>query len=549
MTAPRTLDEVLRAAIDASLLPADAQVPAQESRPWPVVLLTALGAWLAAVPLLGVVGLLLGDILSRGVGPYVVGALVLAGAAVVLRAQKVPVFVEQLATPALLVGAGALAFGLFRDLPHQLAALVLIGVAAGLALAIARGWLRALLGASAAVLLVVVLAPPNLFFGNNPVERFWLALHGVLLLWCAAMALQHWALGNGAQARRAQALESWSGGWVVVLLAGLAWLAGFTLLVGGSVGAEMARALGAGTQTGANPRLLQVGSVLLALLAACILARAWPGVRAPLLAAVALVLLALAWFLPTLGAVLLVLALTATTQRWYLATAAGVAAAWIVGGFYYQLQWELAFKAVVLVGAGVLLGALAWLARRDRSGAMAPSVAADVCAAPRRAAGWIALATVATLAVANFAIWQKENIIANGQAVFVELAPVDPRSLMQGDYMRLNFALPSDLERDLDGLVTRQRPHVIAQRDASGVARLLRLARPEAPSASLAPGEFRIELTPKNGAWILVTDAWFFREGDAALWEKAKYGEFRILPSGAALLVGMADAQRKPIAR
>ncbi|XOT97907.1 GDYXXLXY domain-containing protein, partial [Alcaligenes pakistanensis] len=28
-----------------------------------------------------------------------------------------------------------------------------------------------------------------------------------------------------------------------------------------------------------------------------------------------------------------------------------------------------------------------------------------------------------------------------GQTVLLELAPVDPRSLMQGDYMSLNFAL------------------------------------------------------------------------------------------------------------
>ena len=37
-----------------------------------------------------------------------------------------------------------------------------------------------------------------------------------------------------------------------------------------------------------------------------------------------------------------------------------------------------------------------------------------------------------------------ERYIADGQPVFVELAPVDPRSLMQGDYMQLNFRLPGD---------------------------------------------------------------------------------------------------------
>jgi uncharacterized membrane-anchored protein len=45
-----------------------------------------------------------------------------------------------------------------------------------------------------------------------------------------------------------------------------------------------------------------------------------------------------------------------------------------------------------------------------------------------------------------------------------------------------------------------------------------------------------------------VTDAWFFREGDAERWQKARYGEFRVAPDGRALLVGMADADLRPIA-
>jgi uncharacterized membrane-anchored protein len=106
--------------------------------------------------------------------------------------------------------------------------------------------------------------------------------------------------------------------------------------------------------------------------------------------------------------------------------------------------------------------------------------------------------------------------------VFVELAPVDPRSLMQGDYMRLNFRIPS--EPQLDGVVTGTRPRVVARRDARGIASLVRLD----DGTPLLADEVAIELTPKNGRWTLVTDAWFFREGDAARWAKAKYGEFRV---------------------
>ncbi len=66
----------------------------------------------------------------------------------------------------------------------------------------------------------------------------------------------------------------------------------------------------------------------------------------------------------------------------------------------------------------------------------------------------------------------------------------------------------------------------------------MRIARHD---EALAAGESRIELTPKNGRWFLVSDAWFFREGDGRKWEAARYGEFRVTPEGRALLVGLAD--------
>jgi uncharacterized membrane-anchored protein len=63
----------------------------------------------------------------------------------------------------------------------------------------------------------------------------------------------------------------------------------------------------------------------------------------------------------------------------------------------------------------------------------------------------------------------------------------------------------------------------------------------------LAVDEMRIELTPKNGTWVLVSDAWFFREGEADRWSRAKYGEFRVDPAGKALLVGLRGPELAPL--
>nr|WP_218185657.1 GDYXXLXY domain-containing protein [Salidesulfovibrio brasiliensis] len=55
------------------------------------------------------------------------------------------------------------------------------------------------------------------------------------------------------------------------------------------------------------------------------------------------------------------------------------------------------------------------------------------------------------IAVAASAVVQKERVIESGRRVVLELGPRDPRSLMQGDYMRLTYDVASTL-REIDDL-------------------------------------------------------------------------------------------------
>jgi uncharacterized membrane-anchored protein len=525
-----TVDRLVEAAVADGLLPAGSTAPSRENRPWPVVLLTAFGAWLAALPLTGVLVPLLNA--GDGAGLYVTGVIVFGGAVHVLRSRKLPLFFEQLAVPALLTGAGALGFGLFSDLPPQAAAAVLAAVMLAAALLVPVAWLRALLGAALAPLLAIAVThEPWSAWGRWSAWPYWLAWHLVLAASLAAAWLQHRQGAAGATASRAAALEPLLAGVHLAVFVALAWWSGETL--GGASFDGDVRALG----DPFGPMVMAVGmqaaSAVLAVVAAGWLARAWPSLRHPWCAAVGVVLVVLAWYLPALGAVLLALALCAASQRWRMAGAAGFAAAWMVGAFYHRLDLPLAHKALVLAAAGAALGGLAWWASPR-----APRRQAPRSAMSRRAAGGMALTALAMLAVVNLGIRQKEQLIATGQPVLVELAPVDPRSLMQGDYMRLDYRLPEDLRRRLGRTALGARPHVVAHRDARGVATLQRLD----DGRALAADELRIELTPKDGRWVLVSDAWFFREGEAARWANAKYGEFRVDAQGSALLVGLRDA-------
>ncbi|MFC7422218.1 GDYXXLXY domain-containing protein [Iodobacter arcticus] len=522
--------QFLKQAIAAGLLPSDARVETPESRPWPVVLLTALGAWLAAIPLLIVVGLMLGDTIMHNVaGPYIVGLMVLAAAILLLRGQDIPLFVEQLAIPALIVGSSLLAYGLFEHLPSALACTMLALLAGGLTWAIPRPWLRVLLGAASAALTgsAILIYMKN---GHNAYAELWIALHALLLLWLLAIAVQHVLLIDGAKALAAAAFESFFTGWLLVTLAGLAFSSGMTFLVGASLSnsvfADVMNEVA--PQSVTTSGLFALSSSLLTLAAGFLLWRSWPALR-PYAAAV-LILLVLAWFMPALGAVLLGLSISLIAGRWRIASTAGLAAAWIIGAFYYQLNWSLANKALLFMLAGSLLAAIAWRALAPKASTPAPPAQSIN---PRQKIG-IALTAASVLLVANIGIWQKEDLIAHGQPLYISLAPVDPRSLMQGDFMQLNFQIPFDTP-SVGDISNPSRPFIIMKRDKQNIGSARRIDHGE----PLAADEFKIELSPKNGSWVIVSDAWFFKEGEANRWAQARYGEFRVMPDGKALLVGL----------
>ena len=152
---------------------------------------------------------------------------------------------------------------------------------------------------------------------------------------------------------------------------------------------------------------------------------------------------------------------------------------------------------------------------------------------------WIALGALLVLGALNFAIVGKERIKRDGEIVLLPLAPVDPRSLIQGDYMALRFALARDIEqrREAD-------PH--AARD--GEVALARVALDDQRIASLAgdgaPAAMTLRYRIRDGHVWLGTNAFFFEEGTAERFNGARYGEFRVdRASGEAVLVGLRDAQ------
>ena len=157
----------------------------------------------------------------------------------------------------------------------------------------------------------------------------------------------------------------------------------------------------------------------------------------------------------------------------------------------------------------------------------------------------IVFTTVVVLVVVNWAIWQKERHLAEGEVVYLELAPVDPRSLMQGDYMALNFALSNQIrsalhqsERDEDSLQARNG-YVVVRLDEQRIAHFQRLD----DGSSLRDDERRLRYRLRNGQVRFTTDAFFFQEGHGERYKPARYGQLRVNTKGEPLLVALYNAE------
>ncbi len=526
------------------------KAPAQTSDtpPWPVAVVSGIGAIFAAFPLLVFVGLIFGVFLEKGIGTYFIGGLMIAGATVVLQKARAVSFQQQLAFIGLVTGLALFGFGTFRDLPGGFASVLMAAVTIGLATVIPVGWIRGLLGMGAATFVTMAAASflsSIVYAGQSGWRYRWLGDATVFrfawMLTSAATAGLLYALSRGDQRiDQGDALRIFAGGAAVACLLGLMAAAGPTFLLGAAISPGATR-LGTGATVGTFATLGQAASLLSALAGAAMLWQARPdfGSRAGMAIVVAAVVLSV--FAPSLGPALLLLAAAWISRRPAVTILAIFAALWIIGAFYYWLGWPLQQKAALLVVLGLGIGIAAWLTGPGLPRTTGSSVASPALAGPIAALLILASAAAAGGITAK-GVSEKEALITSGKRVFVALAPVDPRSLMQGDFMALRFALP-DLSK-APGPRSGTTLYATGAIDQRGVATMT------AWSATLPPAadnQAAFALSVKNARWILGTDAWFFKEGTADTWAKAKFGEFRLGKSGDAILVGMADEQLRGI--
>lgn len=179
------------------------------------------------------------------------------------------------------------------------------------------------------------------------------------------------------------------------------------------------------------------------------------------------------------------------------------------------------------------------------------------------------------LVVVNHGIAQRERILSDGRVLLLELQPVDPRSILQGDFMALRFAAGDDIRDALDPPKSTCEPAVagnsaaafkcmgedlhpdaseprirkdgyaVFAQEADGVGRFIRV---QATPRPVGRGEVAVRYRQRNHWDIrIASNAWFFQEGQAERYAPARYGELRVNDDGETLLTGLRDDKRKPL--
>ena len=241
-----------------------------------------------------------------------------------------------------------------------------------------------------------------------------------------------------------------------------------------------------------------------------------------------------------------------------------------LGGFYYQLSIPLLYKGGLLVSFAVIFAIVTlFLHARYK----APSQSAVENYSVFKAPIWlIGVFVIALLGAVNYKVQQFEDVLATGKPVVLKIAPVDPRSLMQGDYMVLNYAILSEFQQSQvlpesnESLESNEPIDTVESNETTGIDEsspsekkayiLVHLDKNHVATfceeQSEIPTDFK-HCTPNvylpiryKGGWLpkLPSQDYFFAEGKGEHYAQAEYAEYRF-KDGILLLARLLDKDLK----
>ena len=240
-----------------------------------------------------------------------------------------------------------------------------------------------------------------------------------------------------------------------------------------------------------------------------------------------------------------------------------------LGGFYYQLSIPLLYKGGLLVSFAVIFAIVTlFLHARYK----APSQSAVENHSVFKAPIWlVGVFVIALLGAVNYKVQQFEDVLATGKPVVLKIAPVDPRSLMQGDYMVLNYAILSEFQQSQvlpesnEPLESNEPIETVESNEITGIDEsspsekkayiLVHLDQNHVATfceeQSEIPTDFKhctpnVYLPIRYKGWLpeLPSQDYFFAEGKGEYYAQSEYAEYRF-KDGILLLARLLDKDFK----
>ena len=241
-----------------------------------------------------------------------------------------------------------------------------------------------------------------------------------------------------------------------------------------------------------------------------------------------------------------------------------------LGGFYYQLSIPLLYKGALLVSFAVIFAIVTlFLHARYKT----PSQSAVENHSVFKAPIWlVGVFVIALLGAVNYKVQQFEDVLATGKPVVLKIAPVDPRSLMQGDYMVLNYAILSEFQQSQvlsesnESLDSNEPIDTVESNETTGIDESSRPSGKKAyilvhldknhvatfcEKQSEIPTDFKhctpnVYLPIRYKGWLpeLPSQDYFFAEGKGEHYAQAEYAEYRF-KDGILLLARLLDKDLK----
>ncbi len=230
--------------------------------------------------------------------------------------------------------------------------------------------------------------------------------------------------------------------------------------------------------------------------------------------------------------------------------------------YYFDTRLLLLHKAGYLLGASIVMLVCAYGLYRavfaTRQATALQAIASRYAQALHNRpllvrAAVLCAAGLLALGVSQAQVMHYQNILKNGTSIRLQLAPLDPRSLLQGDYMELDYVLRGQISTWL-----RVNPKVLQEISASG--RGCALLRPDShkvwqlvgvsataagacPPSATTNGQTLTSLAfywrHENADWG--ANHWFFTDGAQSRYAQARYGILKVAKNGTALLADLEN--------